>query len=135
MTNNLQVFNNFEGINVEIITDENGNPLFEIYTTGMALGYVKESKGKKYAQKDRIEKIIANAGISTVVHGVQQYLNESMLYDYMLEARTEKCKAFRKWVTNVVLPTIQKYGAYMTEGGNREDSYRPRFYYTTSNSA
>jgi len=115
MTNNLQVFNNFEGINVEIITDENGNPLFEIYTTGMALGYVKESKGKKYAQKDRIEKIIANAGISTVVHGVQQYLNESMLYDYMLEARTEKCKAFRKWVTNVVLPTIQKYGAYMTE--------------------
>jgi len=115
MTNNLQVFNNFEGINVEIITDENGNPLFEIYTTGMALGYTKEAKGKKYAQKDRIEKVIENAGISTVVHGVQQYLTEEMLYDYMLEARTEKCKAFRKWVTNVVLPTIQKYGAYMTE--------------------
>ena len=91
MTNNLQVFNNFEGINVEIITDENGNPLFEIYTTGMALGYTKEAKGKKYAQKDRIEKVIENAGISTVVHGVQQYLTEEMLYDYMLEARTEKC--------------------------------------------
>ena len=33
----------------------------------------------------------------------------------MLEVKTDKCKPFRKWVTNVVLPTIQKYGAYMTE--------------------
>jgi len=115
MISNLIVFNNnFEGINVEIITDENGNPLFEIYTTGMALGYTKEAKGKKYAQKDRIEKIIANAGISAVVHGVQQYLNEEMLYDFMLEARTEKCKSFRKWVTSEVLPSINRNGAYIS---------------------
>ena len=52
MTNNLQVFNNFEGTNVEIITDKNGNALFEIYTTGMALGYTKTNtvKGKTYLQ-------------------------------------------------------------------------------------
>jgi len=119
MTNNLQAFNNFEGINVEIITDENGNALFEIYSTGMALGYVKSNtvKGKTYLQcrKDRVDKTIENAGIKPLVHNGLTYLTEEMLYDFMLEARTEKCKAFRKWVTNVVLPTIQKYGAYMTE--------------------
>jgi len=119
MTNNVQVFNNFEGTNVGIITDENGNVLFELYSTGMALGYVKSNtvKGKTYLQcrKDRVDKTIENADIKPLVHNGLTYLNEEMLYDFMLEARTEKCKAFRKWVTNVVLPTIQKYGAYMTE--------------------
>ena len=36
----------FEGNNVKIITDEKGEPLFEIYSTGMALGHIKFAKGK-----------------------------------------------------------------------------------------
>lgn len=36
-----------------------------------------------------------------------------MLYDFMLEARTEKCKAFRKWVTEEVIPQIRKTGGYI----------------------
>jgi hypothetical protein len=36
----------FENTKVEIITDNNGEPLFELYSTGMALGQVKKnSKG------------------------------------------------------------------------------------------
>ena len=50
MTNNLTAFNNFEGMNVNIIIDENGNPLFELYSTGMALGQTKESK-ENYMQE------------------------------------------------------------------------------------
>ncbi len=30
----------------------------------------------------------------------------------MLEARTDKCRAFRKWVTNEVLPTLNHTGSY-----------------------
>ena len=115
MTSSLQVFNNFEGMNVTIIIDENGNPLFELYSTGMALGQTKESKGKLYARKDRIDQNLINAEITAIVRDGQQFLNESMLYDFMLEVKTDKCKPFRKWVTNVVLPTINKYGVYMTE--------------------
>ncbi len=35
----------FEGIEVEI-KEINGKPMFELYSTGMALGYVTTSKGK-----------------------------------------------------------------------------------------
>lgn len=114
--NNIKVFNNkqFEGQKVEIIMLE-GEPLFELYSTGMALGYVKVAKGKVYPQKDRIRKVADNAEISTVVHGVHTYLTEDMLYDFMLESRTEKCKKFRKWITKDVIPDIRKHGMYATE--------------------
>lgn len=102
----------FENNDVEIIQDENGEPLFEIYSTGMALGYVTVAKGKVYPQKIRIDKIVKNAEIKPVVHGVQLFINESQLYDFMLEARTDKCRIFRKWVTNEVLPSIRKTGNY-----------------------
>lgn len=98
----------FEGQQVEII-EVNGEILFELYSTGMALGYLT-SNG--YAYKTRINKVIENAEISMISHGVKNYLTEPMLYDFMLEAKTEKCKPFRKWVTNDVLPAIRKTGSY-----------------------
>lgn len=68
----------FEGNQVEIITNEKGEPLFEVYSTGMALGYMTNSKGKTYPHKVRIDNTIKNAEISTVVHGVQQYFTEDV---------------------------------------------------------
>ncbi|EDS77060.1 BRO family, N- domain protein [Clostridium botulinum C str. Eklund] len=126
MGKELEIVKQFEGNKVEMI-EKDGQVLFELYSTGMALGYVKAAKGKLYPQKDRIEKVLTNAEISTVVQGVQQYLTENMLYDFMLEARTEKCKSFRKWVTNEVLPTIRKTGGYVNEGKEEEfiDNYFP----------
>ena len=67
----------FEGIQVEIITNEKGELLFEIYSTGMALGYKTEAKGKIYPHKLRIDNTIKNGEISTVVRGVQQYFTEN----------------------------------------------------------
>ena len=104
----------FDGRNVEMITNEEGEVLFELYSVGMALGYETKSKGKTYPHKVRIEKTVKNADIEPVVHGVQHYLTEDMLYDFMLETRTDKCKSFRKWVTSEVLPSIRKYGAYIS---------------------
>ena len=111
---------NFEGNNVEVIVGKNGKPLFEIYSTGMALGHVKIAKGKIYPRKDRIDKNIKNAEISTVVHNGQQYITEEQLYDFMLECKTEKCKPFRKWVTHEVLPEIRRTGGYIDEGATTE---------------
>lgn len=41
-------------------------------------------------------------------------INEDGLYDVILESRKPEARAFRKWVTGEVLPTIRKHGAYMT---------------------
>lgn len=43
------------------------------------------------------------------------FVNEDGLYDVILDSRKPEAKAFRKWVTSEVLPTIRKHGAYMTE--------------------
>mgnify|MGYP001040342807 CR=1 FL=1 len=104
----------FEGTDVEIITNDNKEPLFELYSTGMALGYVRQNAaGTFYPRKDRIDKTVKNAFIKPCVHDGHSYLTEEMLYDFMLEARTEKCKPFRKWVTSEVLPAIRKTGGYI----------------------
>ena len=108
----------FEGNDVEIILNEQGEPLFELYTTGMALGQVVTAKGKLYPNKKRIEKNIENAEISTVLRNAKHYLTEEQLYDFMLEAKTDKCRIFRKWITNEVLPTIRKTGSYSLSNTN-----------------
>ena len=115
----------FEGTPVEIIVDSNGEPLFELYTTGMALGYMTSpnSKGKVYPYKSRIDKTLENGMISTCSHGVNRYLTESQLYDFMIEAKTDKCKSFRKWVTNEVLPTIRKTGGYVNNTEKFTENY------------
>ena len=113
----------FEGTPVEIIVDENGEPLFELYSTGMALGYITNADGKQYPHKTRIEKTLQNAEIKPFVHGVQKYLTESRLYDFMIEAKTDKCKSFRKWVTNEVLPTIRKTGGYVNNTEKFTENY------------
>ena len=113
----------FEGTPVEIIVDENGEPLFELYSTGMALGYITNADDKQYPHKTRIEKTLQNAEIKPFVHGVQKYLTESQLYDFMIEAKTDKCKSFRKWVTNEVLPTIRKTGGYVNNTEKFTENY------------
>lgn len=110
----------FEQCEVQIII-QNDEPLFELYSTAMALGYVTTARGKEYPHKVRIEKVISNAEITPVVHNEQQYLTESQLYDFMLEARTDKCKPFRKWLTDEVVPSIRKNGCYITENATKED--------------
>ncbi|WP_317050744.1 BRO family protein, partial [Clostridium neonatale] len=66
---------------------------------------------------------LQNAEIKPFVHGVQKYLTESQLYDFMIEAKTDKCKSFRKWVTNEVLPTIRKTGGYVNNTEKFTENY------------
>lgn len=128
--NNLPVAKMFEGHVVDII-ELNGEVLFEVYSTGMALGYARtdgktmsDHGGQKlFPRKDRINKIIENAEIKPFVQNGRKYFTESQLYDFMLEAKTDKCKSFRKWVTTEVLPTIRKTGGYVNNEDKFVDNY------------
>lgn len=119
---NVTIYN-FENNNVEIISINN-ELMFEIYSTGYALGYgrVKNVNGKDYKeiQKNRIEKTLKNAEITIYPYNGQQYISEYQLYDFMLEARTDKCKAFRKWVCEEVLPSIRQKGGYISDNATEE---------------
>ena len=41
-------------------------------------------------------------------------INEAGLYALVLSSRKPEAKAFKRWVTHEVLPTIRQHGAYMT---------------------
>lgn len=103
----------FDGRNVIVETDEKGNPLFEIESTSMAIGYVTKSCGKEYVHKTRMNQTLKNAEITPFVQGVQKFITLNQLYDFLIEAQTKKSKSFKKWVTSEVLPTIEKTGAYI----------------------
>ncbi len=116
-------------IDMQII---DGTPMFELYAVGMALGYAR-SNGKSagehgvhpenkvlFPYKSRIDNVCMNAEIQPVGHCVQPYITESQLYDFMLEARTDKCRAFRKWLTNEVLPELNHTGTYSMPKKNPE---------------
>lgn len=117
------IFENKE-VKVEVIK---GHTMFEIYSTGMALGQIKTAKGNTYPRKERINENIRSAEITTVVHNGQQFINESQLYDLMLEMKTDKVKPFRKWITTDVLPTINKTGGYVESNHEKEfvENYFP----------
>lgn len=46
-------------------------------------------------------------------------VNESGLYNLIFQSRKPEAKAFRKWVTSEVLPTLRKTGRYELQSGNR----------------
>lgn len=58
----------------------------------------------KYPTKDRLGR-----------EQLTNFVNEDGLYDAIFDSRKPEAKAFRKWVTSEVLPSIRKHGAYMTD--------------------
>lgn len=46
-------------------------------------------------------------------------VNESGLYNLIFQSRKPEAKAFRKWVTSEVLPTLRKTGRYELQSGTR----------------
>jgi len=61
--------------------------------------------------------VISNEVIQDSLGRTQQanFVNEDGLYDVILDSRKPEAKAFRKWVTSEVLPSIRKHGMYATE--------------------
>lgn len=56
--------------------------------------------------------------LNLAVQGINRgliFTNESGLYSLVLRSRKPEAKAFKKWVTSEVLPTIRKTGMYMTQ--------------------
>ncbi|PFE66380.1 phage repressor protein/antirepressor Ant [Bacillus thuringiensis] len=59
---------------------------------------------------DEDEKAMLNIGLTG---GLTNMINESGLYSLILASRKPQAKAFKKWVTSEVLPSIRQDGGYM----------------------
>src|SRR5699024_8610106 len=100
----------FDGKNLTIIEND-GEPIFKLNDICEILGLAPR------VVKQRLEDDVCSTyPIQDSLGRTQQatFVNEDGLYDVILDSRKPKAKEFRKWITSEVIPSIRKYGAYMT---------------------
>jgi prophage antirepressor-like protein len=105
------MFFNFNGNEVRVSKDQNGEPWFVAKDVADILGY--RTANDMTRRLDDEEKGYAK---TRTLGGVQEtvIINESGLYNCVFGSSKEEAKAFRRWVTSEVIPSIRKHGAYMT---------------------
>jgi prophage antirepressor-like protein len=99
----------FEATEIRAITNDQGEPWFVASDVAEVLGYRDAANMTRLLDDD--EKGTHN--LSTL-GGEQEMtvISESGLYACILKSRRPEAKAFRKWVTGEVLPTLRKTGRY-----------------------
>ena len=109
--NELTVFNNEEFGEIRTITIDS-EPWFVAADVCRALEIGNPSMAVERLDDDE-------KGISTIdtLGGKQRMtiINEPGLYSLVLSSRKPEAKAFKRWVTHDILPTIRKTGGYMTD--------------------
>ncbi len=108
--NDLTPFH-FEGRELRALTVA-GEPWFVATDVARMLGYSEASAMTRTLDEDE-------KGLRTVqtLGGSQQVsiISESGLYSAILRSRVAGAKAFKRWVTHDVLPSIRRHGLYATE--------------------
>lgn len=107
----LQNFN-FNNLPVRTVL-VNDEPWFVGKDVADILGYSNSRK----ALRDHVDDEDKGVTKSDTLGGNQNItiINESGLYSLILKSKKPQAKQFKRWVTQEVLPTIRKHGAYMTD--------------------
>lgn len=107
----LQIFNSPEFGAIRTI-EKDGEPWFVGKDVAVSLGYsnTADAVQKHVDDDDRLTSQIAIAGQNRNI----VIINESGLYSLVLSSKLPTAKKFKRWVTNEVIPSIRKHGAYMT---------------------
>jgi anti-repressor protein len=113
--NNLM---NFEGNNVEIF-EHKGDILFNPKHVAKCLDIKNVNDSVRNFNKKQVIKLknsdIGNVDIRKLNNAGENFLTESGVYKLIFKSRKEEAERFQDWVTDEVLPSIRKHGAYMTE--------------------
>lgn len=111
--NEIQQFTNPEFGTIRTTVDESGEPWFVAKDVCNALGIDKTAAS-------RLDDDEKGLRLTQTPGGEQQILtvSEAGFYRLVMKSRKPEAKAFKRWVTHEVLPTIRKQGGYMVA---RED--------------
>ncbi len=105
-------------IRMQMIKDE---PWFAAKDVCSLLGL--DNSRQAVSRLDDDEKGVIN---SDTLGGKQEltFVNESGMYALIFQSRKPQARAFRKWVTGEVLPSLRKYGYYVAPGAQLTDEQR-----------
>ena len=109
---NLTIFNNQQFGEIRA-TDIDGEPWFVGKDVATALGY-NNSRDAIFKHVDAEDKRVSRFATPS---GEQEMtvINESGLYSLALSSKLPSAKAFKRWVTSEVLPSIRKTGGYQMQ--------------------
>lgn len=107
--NELRIFNNADFGDVRTV-EKDGNIWFVGKDVAEALGYARTADAVK-AHIDADDKGVC---VLPTPGGRQEttIINESGLYSLVLSSKLPKAKAFKRWITSEVIPSIRKTGSY-----------------------
>jgi len=114
MQNNIQIFENQEFGKVRAV-EKDGQSWFVGKDVAEALGY-GNTKDALSTHVDAEDKAILQRSENTTFEipnrGIT-IINESGLYSLILTSKLPRAKAFKRWVTSDILPSIRKHQAYI----------------------
>ena len=120
--NELTVFNNEEFGEIRTITID-GEPWFVAADVCRALEIGNPTDATHRLDAD--EKMITLVSIEGNRRGNPNMtvVNEPGLYTLILSSRKPEAKAFKRWITHDIIPTIRKTGGYVNDAAQFIDSY------------
>ena len=116
--NNLQIFNNDQFGQIRT-TVKDGAPLFVAADVCRALEIGNPSQAITRLDSDETT-LISNEGGREI-----NAVTESGLYALVLGSRKPEAKAFKRWITHEVLPTIRQTGGYVSDEQQFVETYLP----------
>jgi anti-repressor protein len=109
MENEIKTFTNTEFGELNILV-ENDKPLFPASECAKILGYAIPRKAIIDHCKGVLKRnTLTNGGLQEI-----NYIPEGDLYRLIIKSRLPEADKFESWIFDEVLPSIRKYGAYMT---------------------
>ncbi|MFI3228449.1 MAG: BRO family protein [Clostridia bacterium] len=108
----LQIFKNEEFGEIRTITID-GNAWFVGKDVAEILGYARADNAIRTHVDDE-DKLMHQFSASGQLRQMI-IINESGLYSLVLKSKLPTARAFKRWITSVVIPSIRKYGGYVTE--------------------
>lgn len=115
MSKEIQIFKNEQFGQIRTLTKD-GDPWFVGKDVAEALGY-SDTKSAINDHVDADDKQILQRGQNATLEIPNRgmtIINESGLYSLILSSKLETAKAFKRWVTSEVLPSIRKTGEYVS---------------------
>ena len=108
--NEIKIFERAEFGSVRVV-EKDGEPWFLAKDICLCLGIGNTADAVSSLDDDE-----KGVDIVDTLGGAQEMsiISEAGLYSMILRSRKPNAKAFRRWVTHEILPSIRKHGAYMT---------------------
>jgi len=110
MEKNLVKFD-FNGSSIQTIIDDKGEPWWVAKDVCDVLGLTNPTEALRSLDDDEKNTLRITEGI---IQGNpnKAIISESGLYSLIMRSRKPDAKAFKKWITSEVLPSIRKTGSY-----------------------